>query len=805
MYFTSATTMVFLAGDHVLDTNITVANVARLTMRGESSSDNVATVVRNGSVGFSFTNMVDFNIYSLAFTSYNRSWSYGSHPASNSALFLQSTKYTKLVNCFFHDNLGTALTVLNTNITLSGNIEFTHNQCGCAFIERCKLGCGITALYSTLTITGNSFFHDNSQTCSTCAGAIYASASALHFNGANKFIGNSAEWYGGAIYTEGNAVLTFTGMNNFTDNSARFRGGAVYTEGNAVLTFTGTNNFTGNSAWNGGAIHAQANTLLSFSGTNIFTHNSAYRGSGGGGAFYASGSAILTFSGSNNFSSSAGYNGGAIYISGRVVFTLNGINNFINNSAEDGGGIYADIRRSTIRGNAVVTFNGTNNFINNSANEGGAIYTKSNVLFRGISNFIHNSADYGHAIITWSSHNAVFTFTGTNNFFNNSAKIRHGGAILIIYSKFMFNGSNNFTGNSANGNGGAIFSSHRVLLSFTGTSSFCSNSAMQGGAVSANLNSILTFDGNVSFTNNGYNTLTRDSRGGAMYLGISSTLSTLPHTTVRWENNHANLGGAIYVMNANPLIYCTKMSSYIPKQECFFQLPRQNIDVKFIFKNNSADAAGSMLYGGAIDHCKLNGLNFSNSSEVFGLNFSNSGEVFDLLVKHKSDNGISSDPFYVCLCENDHLNCNKSNKTMSMYPGETVQVSMVSTGQRNGIVPAEVRSHMNKGKLLSSQYVQQTTKMCTTLNYTVFSLQNVTIELYADGPCSTFGDNVLLKLNINQTCPPAFSLENSSMSCVCDQALQKYTNNCNITNGRGQITRESDDTFGLGTMNKPMH
>ena len=111
LYFTSNTTIVFLPGDHVLDTNITVANVARLMMWGEFSSDNIATVVRNGSVGFSFIKMVNFNIYSLAFTSYNRSWSYGSHPASNSALLLRSTQNAELVNCSFHDNIGTALAV----------------------------------------------------------------------------------------------------------------------------------------------------------------------------------------------------------------------------------------------------------------------------------------------------------------------------------------------------------------------------------------------------------------------------------------------------------------------------------------------------------------------------------------------------------------------------------------------------------------------------------------------------------------------------------------------------------------------
>ena len=86
LYFTSNITMVFLPGYYALGMNIRVANVTRLTMRGHSSLANTATVVRNESVGFSFTNMVDFNIYSLAFISYNRSWDHGSHPASNSAL-----------------------------------------------------------------------------------------------------------------------------------------------------------------------------------------------------------------------------------------------------------------------------------------------------------------------------------------------------------------------------------------------------------------------------------------------------------------------------------------------------------------------------------------------------------------------------------------------------------------------------------------------------------------------------------------------------------------------------------------------
>ena len=126
LYFTSNTTMVFLPGDHTLDTNITVANVARLTMCGEFFQGNGASIVCNVSVGFSFTSMVELKIYSLAFKSCSRNYT---PPVRNYALLLHSMQYTELSNLSFHDNLATALVVNNTNPTLSGNIEFTHNHC----------------------------------------------------------------------------------------------------------------------------------------------------------------------------------------------------------------------------------------------------------------------------------------------------------------------------------------------------------------------------------------------------------------------------------------------------------------------------------------------------------------------------------------------------------------------------------------------------------------------------------------------------------------------------------------------------
>ena len=444
---------------------------------------------------------------------------------------------------------------------------------------------------------------------------------------------------------------------------------------------------------------------------------------------------------------------------------FDGINNFIGNSAESGSGgaIYAETSTS-------LSFNGTSTFTYNSAEVfGGAIHVErySSLRFLGTSTFSNNTAVYGGVINAYD--NAVLIFNGRNNFINNLAK--------------------------EYGRGGAINVYDGVLVSITGASSFSSNSANQGGAISAYFNSTLTFDGNISFTNN-----TANSRGGALYLYISSTFSILPHTTVRWENNHANLGGAIYVYDANPRIYCNR---FISKEKCFFQLPGHNlshginsIEMQLFFKNNSADAAGSVLYGGAIDNCTLAGMDSYSS-----------GEVFDMLVHTEDDNhysttsNISSYPFRVCLCENNLPDCSKSNKTLIEYPGEPYQISVATVGQRNGTVPGNI-TNRDRRILSCSEYVQQTHNTCTTLSYNVDPQQierNVSLELYVNGPCFD-GSYLILELNGAQSCPLGFNLE--SGSCVCDKALKKYTNNCIVKNGLGLITRKPDDTFWVGTNNQ---
>ena len=262
------------------------------------------------------------------------------------------------------------------------------------------------------------------------------------------------------------------------------------------------------------------------------------------------------------------------------------------------------------------------------------------------------------------------------------------------------------------------------------------------------------------------------------------------------------------------------IANYIPREECFFQLPGQNLskglNAQLMFKHNSADDAGSVLYGGKIDHCKLTGLNSHNPGEVFDMLFKNNDTAYNTTSK------ISSGPLYMCICENNLPDCRWPPGSISyphlVYPGETFQVSLVAVGQREGTVSSTVRSKVitsladfqlividyHTVKLLDYQYLQQANNTCTKLNYTVFSLsKSVLLVLHPEGsPCSKYKFGQLrLTVNINQTCPPGFNISELARSCVCEPRLAQYTNHCNITNGVGRITRDSDQHFWVGFNN----
>ena len=113
-----------------------------------------------------------------------------------------------------------------------------------------------------------------------------------------------------------------------------------------------------------------------------------------------------------------------------------------------------------------------------------------------------------------------------------------------------------------------------------------------GGAIFAVINSTLTVNGTIYFTNNGHygggvHRQNGDVYGSGVCIRLKCTFSILPNTTVYWENNHASLGGAIYVHDASPISYSWTLAMLVPKEECFFRFPGQNlsngVDVQFVF------------------------------------------------------------------------------------------------------------------------------------------------------------------------------------------------------------------------------
>ena len=149
--------------------------------------------------------------------------------------------------------------------------------------------------------------------------------------------------------------------------------------------------------------------------------------------------------------------------------------------------------------------------------------------------------------------------------------------------------------------------------------------------------STLYFGGHITFSgNNGV-------FGGALILQGGSTFYLMPHTHVQIINNHAKRGGGIYIEDENEGLI----------GPCFFQLmdlhyPYSDIDSVITLENNTADEAGSAVYGGKVEKCYLYTTDQKIiSTEDNGAIFANIFKILDLpsLVSQ-----VSSNPLAVHVC-----------------------------------------------------------------------------------------------------------------------------------------------------------
>ena len=375
-------------------------------------------------------------------------------------------------------------------------------------------------------LTGKILFRDNNGATNGGSMAITDYSKATFTDCQIIFERNTAE-SGGAIFSS-DSKISFEENSTiiFNNNSAKQHGGAIYLS-SSTLTFKGfASMFFRNNNCNkfGGALYVNKKSKVIFEGNSsaAFTSNSA----GVGGAVYFTTASHITFKNHSNIS-------------------------FSFNKAQYGAGSWCFKSRMTITGNSRVMF--LNGEVVAAPKVGGG------VGFVGcIVKFVENTT-------VWFANNTKFTLGGamfcnstSNITFGHNSKVIfdtnqavQGGGFRCVQSRVTLNGTTTvrFTNNVATRYGGAI-STKQCNLVAEGNSklTFANNSALEGGAMNAFAHdSTTTFDqhSSIKFINNTANV------GGAVYMSWHYFVLA-GNSNVSFDTNKArNGGGATYFQHGN--------------------------------------------------------------------------------------------------------------------------------------------------------------------------------------------------------------------------------------------------------------
>ena len=294
--------------------------------------------------------------------------------------------------------------------------------------------------------------------------------------------------------------------------------------------------------------------------------------------------------------------------------------------------------------------------------------------------------------------------------------------------------------------------------------------------------SVVTFEGNVTFRNNS------GTYGGALLFSINSYMMLQEDTHIHFINNHAEYaGGAIYVRG----------SDCINVFPCFFQVPAkyepfvQSLNIKLYFENNTAaEYGGTALYGGLLGFCEMKYYGSVDSNTTWW-NFEYISGLHNN-ISASEPSAISSDPIGVCFCSNNIPNCDKKWNNITIYPGQSFNISAITVGQRNGTIRGTIRASIDNGTIdnLQSLQILESYQYCTNLTYTVYSLAKLTTVAFLEIEhlCNTESYEPPLPPKVYivlQDCPAGFTLTNRNTQPMCDcvPILKRHHISCDINKG----------------------
>ena len=517
--------------------------------------------------------------------------------------------------------------------------------------------------------------------------------------------------------------------------------------------------FTNGYSEYGGAIHMLNFSTATLSSVN-FTNNTATQA---GGAIFAN-SSSLTFTDNNSFlkntislagvctTGCVSIGGGAVYAY-QTIIQFNGVNDFTENGQQ-------------------ITSLSNNMFT--SKIFGGALHLRSNstVLVEGVATFDNNSGDYGGAVCLASSR---MTLDGTVIFTKNTASQGHGGAVSAYNSSMNHWGEVFFAHNSAV-TGGAIFN-EGSLVDFQDNVTFFHNTAKYRGGGVYTLNSRVTVSGRVKYLEN-------EAAGEGGGIGFEGSLAQLvfqPPVTMDFYGNRATSGGALFFLDSNAMYIQQCLLTTVEKQSCFFAVSgsttAQGPAILLNFTGNSASAAGSVLYGGALQLCQV---------QVSELVYTNGLKFLKNISKFENVTGtpISSNPLNICFCTNGETDCSEVKRSIQVKPGELFNLSLITVGQFDMPVPSLVKATTSDDNATIIYTSRMNNGSCSDFGLRLLSEgKHTVLTLSPDGPCADVS-NLHKTVEVTlEPCPPGFEPEGNQ--CKCEKRLLelKSSIDCDIDTG----------------------
>ena len=316
------------------------------------------------------------------------------------------------------------------------------------------------------------------------------------------------------------------------------------------------------------------------------------------------------------------------------------------------------------------------------------------------------------------------------------------------------------------------------------------STSQQASAVRAEFVSGLVLN-NVSITNNNatgllayrttvvvngtavfYNNTGIDGGGLAMY--GESYLVFGENSLLNFSNNKAKKrGGAIFVYRL------------LPNSPCFYQYSEdtQPQTTRATFSGNNAKIAGTVLFG----------------SDKYCIHFTNPHnhtiDYFSVTFNYSTQTGpsvISSEPTDVYFCDdNNTINCSQTQLTMPAYPGEEINISVVTVGQLNGVAPGVIKIQPLGNASAPAEVYHTIAMNCKTIVFTPIDV-SYSLTIF-DGT----GSNSVI-LNIEKSdCPLGFQISKTGV-CDCKELKCKATNTTSIkcNAATNTISRQGDVWIG---------